>query len=72
MTSAANLFSVTWTTVRDRLRSRRQTRVARRSLARDLAAYTSERDLNDLGAILGRYSDTDTAVIRRILAGQRG
>jgi hypothetical protein len=45
-------------------------RAARRSLAGDLATYTSASDLNDLDAILDRYSDEDTADIRRILASR--
>ena len=51
--------------------SRRAARGARKSLERDLASYTSARDLNDLEAILDRYSDEETADIRRILVRQR-
>jgi hypothetical protein len=51
--------------------SRRAARGARKSLERELAGYTSVRDLNDLEAILDRYSDEETAGIRRILASQR-
>ena len=51
--------------------SRRAARSARKSLERDLASYTTARDLNDLDAILNRYSDEETADIRRILASQR-
>ncbi len=36
-----------------------------------MGAYTSPADLNDLYAILDRYSDQETAEIRRILAAQR-
>jgi hypothetical protein len=72
MTSPTNLLSPAWATVRDQLRDRRQAHAARKSLARELAAYTSQSDLNDLDAILVRYSDTDTAVIRGILADHRG
>jgi hypothetical protein len=50
---------------------RRAARAARTSLERDLASYTSPGDLNDLDAILDRYSDEDTADIRRILAARR-
>ena len=54
------------------IRSRlRRPRAARRSLERDLASYTSERDLNDLDALLQRYSEEETADIRRILAARR-
>ncbi len=59
------------TAIRDEVRGARQARAARKSLERDLASYTSERDLNDLDAILDRYSDEETADIRRILAPRR-
>jgi hypothetical protein len=72
MTSATNLLSPAWSAVRDQLHDRRQAHAARKSLEHELAAYTSESDLNDLDAILVRYSDTDTADIRRILADHRG
>jgi hypothetical protein len=49
----------------------RAARAARTALERDLAAYTSPRDLDDLDAILGRYSEEETADIRRILAARR-
>lgn len=49
----------------------RAAHVARASLERDLAAYTSPRDLDDLDAILDRYSEQETADIRRILAARR-
>lgn len=71
MASAANLLSPTWTTARGQLGHRRQAHAARKSLERELAAYTSESDLNDLEAILDRHSEADTAVIRRILASRR-
>ena len=57
--------------IRDELRSARAARAARRSLARELAGYTSSRDLADLDAILDRYGDDQTADIRRILAARR-
>ena len=50
---------------------RRAARAARTSLKHDLAAYTSPADLDDLDAMLDRYSDEDTAEIRRILAARR-
>jgi hypothetical protein len=50
---------------------RRAARAARNSLERDLASYTSPGDLNDLDAILDRYSEEETADIRRILAARR-
>jgi hypothetical protein len=72
--------------IRGRLRDTRATRASRRApsredkraargartcLERDLADYTSPGDLNDLDAILDRYSDEETADIRRILATRR-
>ena len=51
--------------------ARRPRAAARRSLAGDLASYTSASDLNDLDAILDRYSEEETADIRRILASRR-
>ena len=50
---------------------REEARAARTALERDLAAYTSPRDLDDLDAILARYSEEETADIRRILAARR-
>jgi hypothetical protein len=72
MASATNLLSPTstWTAMRDRVRGVRLSHMARKSLERDLAAYTSENDLNDIEAILDRYSDAETVEIRRILAGR--
>jgi hypothetical protein len=61
-----------WTSLRDRLRSTREARAARTRLQNELASYTSPQDLNDLDAILDRYSDEETADIRRILTAQRG
>jgi len=72
MASATNLLSPTWATIRDQLRDRREAHAARKSLERDLAPYTSGNDLTDFEAILDRYSDADTVVIRHILAARRG
>jgi hypothetical protein len=60
-----------WTTARTRLRDSRHAHAARASLARELGSYSTPDDLNDLYAILDRYSDHDTVGIRRILAAQR-
>jgi hypothetical protein len=57
--------------IRDDIRESRDARTARKSLADDLATYRSQSDLNDLDAILDRYSDEETADIRRILATRR-
>jgi hypothetical protein len=54
-----------------RREDRRAARAARNSLERDLASYTSPGDLNELDAILDRYSDEETADIRRVIAARR-
>jgi hypothetical protein len=57
-----------WTALRGSLKHTRDARATRRALERDLASYTRPGDLNDLHAILDRYSDDQTADIRRILS----
>jgi hypothetical protein len=49
----------------------RASRAEHKALKRDLASFNSPRDLNDLEAILARYSDQETADIRRLIAGRR-
>ena len=71
MQTATRSINSVWTTVRTQLRESRDTHAARASLARELASYSSPADLADLDAILDRYSDQETADIRRILAAQR-
>ncbi len=71
MENATRTLGRRWTVLRDELRDSREARAAHRSLAGDLATYTSPSDLNDLDAILDRYSDEETADIRRILASRR-
>jgi hypothetical protein len=61
-----------WISIRARVHSTREARATRVKLERELASYTSPQDLNDLDAILDRYSDQETAQIRRILVAQRG
>ncbi|HEX3921293.1 MAG TPA: hypothetical protein VHY31_03315 [Streptosporangiaceae bacterium] len=51
--------------------SRAEHRAEHKALKRDLASYNSPGDLNDLEAILARYSDEETANIRRLIAGRR-
>jgi hypothetical protein len=60
-----------WAAIRKELRETREARAARKTLERELAGYTSPRDLNDLDAILDRHTDQETADIRRIIAAQR-
>jgi len=61
----------TITAIRSRIRETRDAHGAKTALERELASYSSESDLDDLHAILDRYSDRETAQIRRILAAQR-
>jgi len=71
MQTATRPLTSLWTSVRTQLRDSRDERAARSSLERELASYTSPEDLNDLYAILDRYSDQETADIRRILTARR-
>ena len=72
MQTATRPLTSLWTTVRTQLRDSRDAHAARTALARELASYNSQADLDDLDAILDRYSDQETRDIRRILAAQRG
>lgn len=54
-------------TVRDELRERRQTRIARRTLERELAAYTSPADINDLLGSLQGQDDAAAEQVRDIV-----
>jgi hypothetical protein len=60
-----------WDELRAELRGYREVRAARKALEHELASYTSPSDLNDIDAILGRYSDDETETIRSILATHR-
>ena len=61
----------TITAIRSRIRESRDAHAAQAALERELASYNSPSDLDDLHAILDRYSDQETHDIRRILAAQR-
>ena len=61
----------TITAIRSRIRESRDAHAARAALEREISSYNSPSDLDDLHAILDRYSDQDTRDIRRILASQR-
>lgn len=67
MNSKTSPVTHLWASVRDALREARAARAARKALEHDLAGYTSQADLNDLGAILDRHSAEETADIRRII-----
>jgi hypothetical protein len=71
MQTATRPITSLWTTVRTQLRESRDAHAARASLQLELASYNNEADLNDLHAILDRYTDQETKDIRRILAAQR-
>jgi len=71
METTAYSLGPKWAVIREKLHGIRAARAARKSLEHDLASYTSERDLNDLDALLQRYSEEETADIRRILAARR-
>ncbi len=71
MQTAIRPITSLWTTVRTQVRGSRDAHATRVALQRDLATYHSQADLDDLHAILDRYTDTETKEIRRILAAQR-
>ena len=70
MSSAINLLSPPWIAIRSQLREILAERAEHRLLEQDLADYTSEKDLHDLGAILDRHTDAETGDIRRILGAR--
>jgi hypothetical protein len=70
MQTATRPLTSLWTTVRTQLRENRDAHTARVMLERELASYNSQSDLDDLHAILDRYSEQETRGIRRILAVQ--
>jgi hypothetical protein len=59
-----------WREFRAELSARRRDRAARRTLAREVAGYTSPRDLADLEAILDRHPEHEAAPVRRLIAGR--
>jgi hypothetical protein len=59
------------TTIINWLRGNRHAHAQRRALLRELGAYTTTNDLNDIEAVLTRYEDAETREIRQILAVQR-
>ncbi|HWG03179.1 MAG TPA: hypothetical protein VG164_15205 [Trebonia sp.] len=71
MAFVTSLISPPLTGIRALVRDVREVHAAHRELERELGTYTSQGDLNDFDAILDRYSDAETAEIRRILAARR-
>jgi hypothetical protein len=65
--STSYSLSPLWQELRAELSARRRDRAARRVLARELADYTSPRDLADLEAILDRHPEHVAAPVRRLM-----
>ena len=62
------------TSVLTRLQEIRESHARRRTLWRELSAYTTAGDLNDIEAAIARSgaeADPETQQIRRVLAAQR-
>lgn len=57
--------------LREGHRERREAREYARRVEQELASYTSLSDIDDLDAVLERYDDEDTELVRSILARQR-
>ena len=68
MPSPSYSLSPLWQEFRAELSACRRDRAARRALARELADYTSERDLADLEAILDRHPEHEADPVRRLMA----
>jgi hypothetical protein len=66
-----DMRSTTLDAVRNHLQARREARLRRLALERDLALYRSERDLNELYEMLSRHDDSETVAIRDIVARNR-
>ena len=56
-----------WTSVRDELRERRQTRTERRSLERELSAYSTRAEIDDLLAVIEHEDSAGAEQVRAIL-----
>jgi hypothetical protein len=56
--------------LRSSMASRRDARLKRRSLERQLASYTSDSDRLELDAIISRYSAEETSELRSIINRQ--
>jgi hypothetical protein len=69
MSTATTLFRPPLTALRQ-LRGFFADRTEQHELEDELANYTSEKDLAEIGAILDRYSDAETGDIRRILGAR--
>ena len=56
-----------WTTVKDELRERRETRAARNALRADLANYRTPHEIDDLLASVDAQETPDAELIRGVL-----
>ena len=56
-----------WTSVRDELRERRQTRTERRALERELSAYSTPAEIDDLLAVIEGEDSPAANQVRAIL-----
>jgi hypothetical protein len=66
--STSYSLSPLWQEFHAELSARRRNRAARRALARELADYTSPRDLADLEAILDRHPEHQAGPVRALMA----
>lgn len=66
MTTKTNALQFA-TGLRDELRDRRQARVARRTMMRELAAYSTPAQVDDLLAAMHNQEGPETEAIRRVL-----
>jgi len=66
-----NPSSPLWAVARDELRTRRAARAARKTLARELASYTTPTERNELDTILDRFPADEVARIRQIVNRRR-
>ena len=71
METATRTIGRRLTAIRTDRRGSREARATRKALQQELSSYTSASELNDLEAILDRYSDEETAAIRRLLVARR-
>jgi hypothetical protein len=60
-----------WAVVRDELRARGAERAARRTLERELSAYSTPAELNEIEAIFARYDGDEVAELREIVNRRR-
>ena len=67
MNIALNPVRERFTTIRDELRERREARARYNAMKRELAAYTSPREIDDLLAVLEHHEEPEAQQIRDIL-----